>query len=77
MVELTNMTNAEMQKRASELIAKKYLVHSDYAERLAKAALEGIDSHGGDPRDWETVVATVDVVVKSWIEIGALKDESA
>jgi hypothetical protein len=71
------MTNIEIREKASLLIAEKFEVASDYADRLAVAALNGIDSHGGNPVDWETIVKTVDVVVKSWIEQGAFKSEAS
>jgi hypothetical protein len=66
------MANIETKEKTSQLIIKKFHVPPDYAGRLAVAALNGIDSHGGDPEDWETIVRTVDVVVKSWIKLGAL-----
>ncbi|WP_158660531.1 hypothetical protein [Paraburkholderia hospita] len=37
------------------------------SEQLAAEALNGIDAHGLDPDDWNTVAATVDVVVRTWI----------
>ena len=69
------MTNTEIRDKASLLITEKFNVASDYADRLAVAALNGIDSHGGNPADWETIVKTVDVVVKSSVEQGVLKSE--
>ena len=62
-----------MREKTSLLIAETFHIPLDYANRLATAALNGIDSHGGDPGDWETIVETVNVVVKSWIEHGDLK----
>ena len=68
------MVSAEIKENTTLLIAEKFNVARDYADRLAIAALNGIDSKGGDPTDWETIEATVNVVVKSWVEHGHLKD---
>jgi hypothetical protein len=68
------MSNIELNEQAAYLIVNRFHVSSDYARRLANAALNAIDSKGGDPSDWETIVRTVDVVVRSWIEHGLLKE---
>jgi hypothetical protein len=67
------MARIEMTGKASLLVAEKFHIPTDYADRLATAALNGIDSKGGDPEDWDTIVKVIDVVVKSWIENGYLK----
>ncbi|WP_275260890.1 hypothetical protein [Citrobacter freundii] len=45
----------------------------DYALRLAVAALDGIESHGGAPNDLATINETIKVVVASWVKNGALR----
>jgi hypothetical protein len=42
----------------------------EYAQRLALGALKGIEAHGGDLEDWETIVKTVNVVVAGWVKNG-------
>jgi hypothetical protein len=42
-------------------------VSPEHAQRLAVSALNGIESHGLNPEDWETVKETVRVVVAGWI----------
>jgi hypothetical protein len=68
------MVSVELKENTALLIAEKFNVAQDYADRLAIAALNGIDSKGGDPTDWETIEAVVNVVVKSWVEHGHLKE---
>ena len=62
-----------IEENSIALIQKRFGVSHDYAKRLAIAALDGIESHGGDPQDWNTVLETVNVVVSSWVEHGAFK----
>lgn len=57
----------ETLKRTVALIQERFHTSITHSERLAAAALNGIDAHGLDPDDWATVVATVDVVVRAWI----------
>ena len=57
----------EIESKTAALIQKRFNVPSDYAQRLAVAALDGIDAHGCDASDWDTIVETVRVVVASWI----------
>lgn len=59
--------SAETLKRTVALIQGRFRTSAALSERLAAAALNGIDAHGLDPDDWATVVATVDVVVRVWI----------
>jgi hypothetical protein len=58
------MANIEINKKTSRLIIEKFQAPPDFAERLASAALNGIDAHGGDPENWDPIVPGVDVVVK-------------
>jgi hypothetical protein len=55
------------------LIKERFHVSEEYANRLAISALDGIESHGCDPNDFETVRETVKVVVASWVKNGASK----
>ena len=57
----------EIVERTTVLIIKKYSVAPDRARRMAVQAMDGIDSHGGDPHDWITIQEVVDVVVGSWV----------
>lgn len=59
---------AELVDRTALLIEGRFKVLPAYAKRLALAALDGIESHGGDSTDWETIVNTVRVVVANWVE---------
>ena len=59
--------------KTAELIHERFRVSPDYAQRLAVAALDGIDAHGCDPSDWKTIEETVRVVVASWVKNGAFK----
>ena len=65
--------SSDMIARAAALIKGRFHVASDHSTRLAIAALDGIESHGLDPNDWDTVVETVNVVVASWIGAGTLR----
>ena len=56
--------------RTAALIEERFHVATDYSNRLAIAALDGIESHGLDANDWDTVVETVNFVVASWISAG-------
>ncbi|GJJ00152.1 hypothetical protein RugamoR64_06900 [Duganella rhizosphaerae] len=68
-------TNETLGK-AESLIRKSFHTESGYTRRLAEAALDGIAAHGLDANDWDTIVETVKVVVKSWVANGALKNEN-
>ncbi|WP_223437505.1 MULTISPECIES: hypothetical protein [unclassified Pseudomonas] len=57
--------------KTARLIVEMFGVSPEYAHLLAVGALDGIESHGGNPQDWETVKETVGVVVAGWINIGA------
>lgn len=63
----------EVQARTVALIKKRFHVSDDYALRLAVAALDGIESHGGDPNDLATINETIKVAVASWVKNGALR----
>ncbi|MGF6508530.1 hypothetical protein [Paraburkholderia sp. 32] len=65
--------SVETLKGTVVLIQERFHTSITHSERLAAAALNGIDAHGLDPDDWPTVVATVDVVVRAWIS----SDEAA
>lgn len=65
----------EMIARTAALIEDRFRVAVDYSRRLAIAALDGIESHGLDANDWDTVVETVNVVVASWIGAGTFREE--
>ena len=61
----------ETLRKAATLIHERFDISTTRAEQFAAAALNGIDSHGLDPDDWDTVLATVDVVVRAWIADGS------
>ena len=69
------MPGTAMVARTAALIGERFRVADDYARRLAIAALKGIDSHGFDANDWDTVVETVNVVVASWVSAGAFGEK--
>jgi len=56
--------------KTAALIASRFSVASDRARRLAVSAMDSIDSHGGNPHDWQTIERTVDVVVQVWVREG-------
>jgi len=72
---MSNFYSTKTVERTVELVGKQFHVSPDYARRLAVRALNGIEAHGCDPEDWPTVVATVNVVVDSWVKAGTFKDE--
>lgn len=57
--------------KTARLIVEMFGVSPEHAQRLAVSALNGIESHGLNPEDWETVKETVRVVVAGWINDGA------
>lgn len=59
--------SGETLKKTEELIKDRFGVTSEQANNLAMAALSGIWSHGGDPNDFKTITATIEIVVASWI----------
>lgn len=59
------------EEKTGTLIIESYGVSPEYAQRLAVNVLDGIESHGGNPEDWETVKEAVRVVVAAWINTGA------
>ena len=56
--------------RTAQLIVERFKVLPDYAKRLALGVLDGIESHGGDSTDWETIANAVEVVVAGWVKNG-------
>ena len=60
----------ELVTKTAELVVRKFSVAPDRARRLAIAAMDDIDSHGGAPHDWRSIEQVVDVVVRSWIAEG-------
>ncbi len=60
----------EIERKTTALIQRRFHVSEEYAQRLAIAALHGMESHGLNPNNWETVVEVVKVVVASWIKNG-------
>lgn len=65
--------SVEVLQRTVTLIRERFQTSAAYSERLAAAALDGIDAHGLDPNDWDTVTSTIDVVVRAWVSGGAFK----
>ena len=60
----------EIIDKTTRLIIERFNIMPEYAQRLALGALNGIESHGGDSTDWESIVNTVSVVVASWVKNG-------
>ena len=54
--------------KVAAAIAGKYSVQSDRARRLAVAAMDGIDFHGGNPHDWKTIER---VLLRLWSRLGS------
>jgi hypothetical protein len=54
-------------KKTEALIVERFGVSAEYAQRLAMDVLNNIESHGGNPENWETVEESVCVVVAGWI----------
>lgn len=64
---MTQRYSPETLQRTARLIQERLNMSAVRSEQLAAQALNGIDAHGLDPDDWNTVAATVDVVVRTWI----------
>ena len=64
---MTQRYSSETLQRTAKLIQERFNMAPARSEQLAAQALNGIDAHGLDPDDWNTVAATVDVVVRTWI----------
>lgn len=64
-----------IERKTGTLITENYGVSAEYAQRLAVKVLDGIESHGGNPEDWETVKEAVSVVVSAWINADATENE--
>jgi len=60
----------DLVEKTAALISSQFSVPPDRARRLAVKAMDGIDSHGGDPHDWKSIEQVVDVVVRSWVAEG-------
>lgn len=58
----------DIVERTTQLILERFDVSAEYAKRLALGALNGIESHGGDSTDWQSIDNTVRSVVASWVE---------
>lgn len=63
---------SEIEHKTTALIQQRFHVPEERAQRLAVAALNGIESHGLNLNNWDVVVETVNVVVASWIKSGYL-----
>lgn len=70
---MSDFYSPQILQKTVALIKQQFHVPDKYAKRLATSALSGIESHGGDPNDFETVKETVRVVVTSWVKDGAFK----
>lgn len=68
---VTERYSPEVLERTATLIQERFHMSTARSTQLAAEALNGIDMHGLDPDDWDTVVATVDVVVRAWISSGS------
>ncbi|RMR37950.1 hypothetical protein ALP36_102726 [Pseudomonas syringae pv. coriandricola] len=64
-----------IEGKTGTLIIESYGVSAEYAQRLALNVLDGIESHGGNPEDWDKVKEAVRVVVSAWINADATKIE--
>ena len=50
-----------------DLIRDSFGVEESRARELARDILSQIESHGGNPENWEEVKISVDVVVRNWV----------
>lgn len=55
--------------KAQKEIERQFVLSEPEAYDMAVKALYALDAHGGAVRDWQQVKATIDVVVKSWLEM--------
>lgn len=69
---MTEHYTAEIERSTTMLIQQRFHVPEAHAKRLAVAALNGIESRGGNPNNWDSVTETVKVVVAAWINNGNL-----
>ncbi len=60
----------EIVLKTATLIQQQFHISDEHAQRLAVAALDGLESHGSSANDWGSIVKTVNVVVASWIKNG-------
>jgi len=67
---MTESSSPAIRHKTTLLIQQQFYVSEERAQQLAVAALEGIESHGGNPNNWDTIEKTVNVVVASWIKSG-------
>ena len=70
---MKKLYSSETQQETADFIKRLFHVSDEYANRLAISALDGIESHGGNPNDIATIHATVEVVVATWVKDGALQ----
>ncbi|WP_146174370.1 hypothetical protein [Paraburkholderia caribensis] len=56
---VTERYSQETLRRTAMLIQERFHMSTAGATQLAAKALKGIDAHGLDPDDWDTVVTTV------------------
>lgn len=61
-------TELDIEKKTVTLIQQHFLLSEGQAQQLAIAVLMGLESHGLDSNNWETIVETVNIVVSSWIK---------
>lgn len=73
MTAMTTFYTPQIEEKTAARIQERFHVPPEYARRLAVAALGGIESHGCDSTDWQTIEETLRVVVASWIEHGTFK----
>ncbi len=55
-------------RKCAEKIMSKYRIDSNLAEKYAVEAMNGLESHGGNIYDENSMNEVIDVVVSSWLE---------
>ena len=55
-------------EKATDEVISQYSLRYDEARRLAIKALNGLDSHGSDFNNFDTVKETIRIAVASWLD---------
>lgn len=63
-----NLYDGEIVNIAKNIIIQRFSISDELAEQYAIQAIEALISHGGDPKNFESIISVIEVVVKSWIE---------
>lgn len=64
---MNNYYDEKILFETKDLIISTYLIDEEKAEELAKNAIEGLISHGGNSYDFNQIRRVIEVVVKGWL----------